>query len=68
MGPVVEPIIDREDYGKMIGRLPFGNVRHGWGVFFWQALPPAAGKRNQVLLERIPGEGGVISKSPIRKY
>jgi hypothetical protein len=29
MCPVVEPIIDREDYGKMIGRLPFGNVQNG---------------------------------------
>jgi hypothetical protein len=29
MCPVVEPIIDREAYGKMIGRLPFGNVQNG---------------------------------------
>jgi hypothetical protein len=27
--PVVEPIIGREAYGKMIGRLPFGNVQNG---------------------------------------
>jgi hypothetical protein len=29
IGPYVEPIIDREDYGKMIGRLPFDNVPKG---------------------------------------
>jgi hypothetical protein len=37
MGPVVnaKPIIDREDYGKMIGRLPFGNVQNGQGKNIW---------------------------------
>jgi hypothetical protein len=37
MCPVVnvKPIIDREDYGKMIGRLPFGNVQNGQGKNIW---------------------------------